>query len=214
MNRLNNAIAELSNLPQKDKISLKGKFYTQVSTRTDVFRKHFGIDAQIKTEVEFSDLERVVVKATISVYQDGNWREVANGFAEEFRNKGMVNTTSALENCETSAIGRALANLGLSGGEFASAFEMDNAINNKAAAPTLEKKYVLLDTKGAKMSAYDDIGKYIDALRKVAGKPDDANCQKFYEANAKSIKQHRGELEENDQNIEVFSNLIDAYETI
>jgi hypothetical protein len=42
-----------------------------------------------------------------------------------------VNTTSALENAETSAIGRCLASLGLSGGEYASANEMDAVARKK-----------------------------------------------------------------------------------
>jgi len=53
--------------------------------------------------------------------------------AEEIRGQGYfelgdkrnINTTSALENAETSAIGRALSSLGLAGGEYASANEMD-----------------------------------------------------------------------------------------
>jgi len=48
--------------------------------------------------------------------------------AEEIRGQGLVNTTSALENAETSAIGRALASLGLAGGEYASANEMDAVV--------------------------------------------------------------------------------------
>ena len=58
--------------------------------------------------------------------QDGKVRAI--GHAEENRARGQVNKTSALENCETSAIGRALANLGLGGAEFASANEVENAI--------------------------------------------------------------------------------------
>tara|TARA_R110002126_G_scaffold183113_1_gene331679 strand:- start:938 stop:1390 length:453 start_codon:yes stop_codon:yes gene_type:complete len=45
----------------------------------------------------------------------------------------MVNTTSALENAETSAIGRALSSLGLAGGEYASANEMDAVIRKTDA---------------------------------------------------------------------------------
>jgi hypothetical protein len=45
-----------------------------------------------------------------------------------------------LENCCTSSIGRALAACGLSGGEYASSFEVDNAINNKAEAPAKPKE--------------------------------------------------------------------------
>ena len=53
--------------------------------------------------------------------------------AEEIRGQGLVNTTSALENAETSAIGRALASLGLAGGEYASANELD-AVERKTQA--------------------------------------------------------------------------------
>jgi hypothetical protein len=45
--------------------------------------------------------------------------------AEEIRGQGHVNTTSAVENAETSAVGRALASLGLAGGEYASSNELE-----------------------------------------------------------------------------------------
>ena len=44
---------------------------------------------------------------------------------------GYVNKTSALENCETSSLGRALAAFGLHGSEFSSADELVNALNNQ-----------------------------------------------------------------------------------
>jgi hypothetical protein len=43
---------------------------------------------------------------------------IATGWAEEIRGQGNVNKTSHLENCETGAVGRALANAGLSGSDF------------------------------------------------------------------------------------------------
>ena len=49
----------------------------------------------------------------------------ATGWAFEIDGTGMANKTSALENCETSAVGRALANLGLSGNKRASREEME-----------------------------------------------------------------------------------------
>ena len=58
---------------------------------------------------------------------------VASGIAEEIRGSSNVNKTSAVENCHTSAAGRALAMLGLSGGEFASANEME-AVGRKEQA--------------------------------------------------------------------------------
>jgi len=52
----------------------------------------------------------------------------------------MVNKTSAVENCLTSSIGRALAACGLSGGNYASFEEVDHAINDKAEAPSPKPK--------------------------------------------------------------------------
>jgi hypothetical protein len=43
---------------------------------------------------------------------------IATGYAEEVRNSGNVNRTSHVENCETSAIGRALANCGMAGSDM------------------------------------------------------------------------------------------------
>ena len=48
-----------------------------------------------------------------------NGEIIATGWAEEIRGQGNVNKTSHVENCETGAVGRALANAGLSGSDFA-----------------------------------------------------------------------------------------------
>ena len=72
------------------------------------------------------------MKATVSVNES-----IYTGHAEEVYDSSMINKTSALENCETSAIGRALASAGFGGTEFASADEVANAIsqqNTKASA--------------------------------------------------------------------------------
>ena len=70
------------------------------------------------------DGQRVVVKAFIR-REDGT--VIATGYAEEIRGSSNVNRTSAIENCETSAWGRALACLGLHGGQIASANELTAA---------------------------------------------------------------------------------------
>jgi hypothetical protein len=57
---------------------------------------------------------------------------IATGLAEEKRTSSQINRTSALENCETSAIGRALAAFGLGGSEYASANEVQNAIHQQS----------------------------------------------------------------------------------
>ena len=135
--KLINAIQEVINIPDGDKIEIRGKFYTQVAQRVQSFRLNVGSEGRIRTEVIENNDKKVVVEATISVwYKDTGWVEVANDFAEEYRAQGPVNKTSALENCCTSAIGRALSACGLSGGEYASSFEVSNAINGKPSAPT------------------------------------------------------------------------------
>ena len=105
----------------------KGKKYTQVVHRMEAFRKHFGFDYGVATEIVSADNVRVVMRAIIT---DLEGRVIGTGFAEEIRGQGLVNKTSAVENAETSAIGRALASLGFSGGEYASANEMD-AVDRK-----------------------------------------------------------------------------------
>jgi hypothetical protein len=56
----------------------------------------------------------------------------ATGFAFEVDGQGMANKTSALENCETSAIGRALANAGFSGNKRTSREEIEKVARGVA----------------------------------------------------------------------------------
>lgn len=108
-------------------IKIKGKDYSQVATRVEAFRRQFGIEPEIVSHVITVDDNRVMMRAEIIF--DG--RIIAVGHAEENRKSGPVNKTSALENCETSAIGRALGNLGLHGGEYASAEETEKAVDEQ-----------------------------------------------------------------------------------
>jgi hypothetical protein len=108
-------------------VSIHGKEYQTVAYRVGKFReahKEYGLT----TEIVFRDEDCVVMKATIT--NDGG-RILATGHSEEFRQSSQINRTSALENSETSAIGRALAALGLGGTEFASADEVAHAITSK-----------------------------------------------------------------------------------
>ena len=132
---LKEAVNEIANLSSQDKINIRGKLYTPVDKRVQMFRKHFGEMGAIKTKILHCDDTVVRVVAKVSVAYESAWHCIGTGFAEEYRQSGPVNKTSALENAETSAIGRALASCGLGGGEYASAFEVDNAINNKPEAP-------------------------------------------------------------------------------
>lgn len=91
---------------------MAGKFdldsYETVESRLARFwEKH--PKGRVLTEVFFHDERRFIVRAEIYFNQEDT-RPVATGYAEEIVGASPVNRTSALENGETSAIGRALAN--------------------------------------------------------------------------------------------------------
>ena len=96
------------------KTDIKGKQYAEVSERILAFRK-LNPNGRIITEIIDKTDNDVTVKATIYDEQE---KELATGYASEVK-KGLVNSISMLENCETSAIGRALGFCG---------FGIDNGI--------------------------------------------------------------------------------------
>ena len=117
-------------------INIHGKEYKTVAERINEFRaqedcKHFGIETELLTCADI-----VQIKATI---KDTNGRPIATGYAEERRDDGHINKTSAIENCETSAIGRALANFGFAGSEYASANEVSDAIIKQETRKVMEE---------------------------------------------------------------------------
>ena len=87
--------------------------YEPVASRLDRFLKAHP-DARVITDL-------VHYLADVAVFKCELWLNdeiIATGWAEEIRGQGNVNKTSHLENCETGAVGRALANAGLSGSDF------------------------------------------------------------------------------------------------
>ena len=129
-------------------IDLKGKQYQQVVHRVNLFRESYGLAYSIETEILVDDGTRVLMVAYI---KDADGRVVGKGHAEEIRNAGPVNRTSAIENCETFAFGRALANIGLAGNEYASAFEMENIPNKEKAKASQDKAKKVADDEENKM---------------------------------------------------------------
>ena len=119
-------MAEADSMTATAGVRQKGnKMYLEVKHRITILRRHYAIALGIDTTLLEANDKFVRVQARIA---DPDGRVIASGMAEEIRGKGLVNQTSALENAETSAVGRALASLGLHGGEYASANEMDAVV--------------------------------------------------------------------------------------
>jgi len=109
-------------------VNIRGKEYKTVALRVAEFREKYP-NYYLTTEIVKIDDDQCIIKAYVGLHKDdGSVQTFATGHAQEFRKASQINGTSYVENCETSAIGRALACLGIGGTEFASANEVVNAI--------------------------------------------------------------------------------------
>jgi len=131
MSELSAVMAAVNDLNESHGVTQRGgKKYTEVAKRVEAFRTHFGLKYGITTDIVIDDGTRVIIKAKIFDLANPT-TSVGEGFAEEIRGSSNVNKKSAIENCETSAIGRALASCGLHGGQYASVDEIHKAKTNE-----------------------------------------------------------------------------------
>ena len=117
-------------------IKIHGKEYVMVHERIQILHEKIGSDVSINTEIIADDEQQIIMKATISIVstneEDVITTQIFTGHAQEFKNSTQINTTSAYENCETSAIGRACANLGIGiESSVSSAEEVQTAIHQQ-----------------------------------------------------------------------------------
>ena len=153
-------------------VKIHGKSYKTVALRVSEFRQEYTVSDGwgIITTLIHHDEDTVVMKAEV-VNPAG--MVVGTGHGEEKRSASQINRTSAMENAETSAIGRCLATIsaGLQGVEFASADELANAIGQqrgggKRAASDKQKKFLhslILKLPKGQQAAYIDKAKEGDA---------------------------------------------------
>jgi len=112
-------------------VNIHGKEYATVAYRLTCFRQ-LHPDGQIVTTLEKDDDGVIVMKSEIWLDRSDGF-PIATGWAEEVRGSSNINKTSALENCETSAVGRALGFAGFGSAEqIASADEVEVAIARQA----------------------------------------------------------------------------------
>ena len=120
--------------------NIKGKEYAEVNQRIKAFRMLYP-NGSIITEIVKLDEGMVVMRAKIiDNAETGAEVVLATGTAYE-REKGVINSTSFIENCETSAVGRALGMLGIGiDTAIASAEEVANAVAQQTQAQPPEEK--------------------------------------------------------------------------
>lgn len=147
-------------------LDVKGKDYVEVNQRIIAFRKLYP-EGIIETEIVSLDKDNegngiCVIKATVSstMTTEGTRCVLGTGIAYEKENSTFINKTSYIENCETSAVGRALGMCGFGiDTSIASAEEVKTAIINQETMSIKDKikKYgarasELLKEKNKKLS--------------------------------------------------------------
>ena len=110
------------------KIEVKGKEYAEVNQRIRVFRMLYP-NGSIETNIESLEKGICVMSAVV---KDDFGSVLGVGHAYEKEDSSFINKTSYIENCETSAVGRALGMCGIGiDTSVASADEVLNAIKQQ-----------------------------------------------------------------------------------
>ena len=133
-------------LTRKDKKTGQqvSKEYAEVNQRIKAFRMCYPTGA-ILTEMVSNENGVCVFNATCGYYEDGKLVVLGTGTAYEKESSSLVNETSYIENCETSAVGRALGMCGFGiDTSVASAEEVRNAINNQEEPKATPKQIEVL----------------------------------------------------------------------
>jgi hypothetical protein len=155
--------------------------YAEVAERLPLFWKDCP-RGRIITEIIVDDGERIVIKASLfPTYEDHH--PSTTGFAEEIRGSSMVNKTSALENCETSAIGRALANYQYQGSKKRASLEEMVKVYRQGEQPQTTTNAAPAQTQSLGSSSEPPTAKQLAMLR-----------AKNYEGQAPSTKREASEI--------------------
>ena len=150
-------------------VNIRGKDYHTVAKRISDYRSDHPKHC-ISTEIVNCDESSVLVKAEV---KDQGGRLIATGHAEEVRGSSGINKTSAIENGETSAVGRALAFCGYGGTDIASANEVSDAEIQQAKNDVIQ--YYVQHQENVRR-LFDEISAIKDG---IANKINDAEAYKL-----------------------------------
>lgn len=171
--------------------NIKGKEYAEVNQRVKAFRTLYP-EGFITTEILCREGGLCIIKATVGHYADGKSVILATGTAYEKEGSSQINRTSYIENCETSAVGRALGMAGFGiDTSIASADEMNNALlqqnTNDVQKPVQAVPHVQKPVQTEQTAPYDilqetaaDSELRLKWLGKYGEKALDASCRKRF----------------------------------
>ena len=148
-------------------VDFKGKAYSTVVERLTKMNKDTKGKYDVFTEVIGNVGDTVLMKATLVITKWTNTHTYV-GHAFERANSSFINKTSHVENCETPAIGRALASAGYAGGEFCSADELATAVTNQKVGKSKETDSKVESNGTTGRYSEKQIG-YIDSLLEQVG---------------------------------------------
>ena len=168
-------------------MNIKGKDYAPVHQRVKAFRMVHP-NGMIVTDIISEGSGNITMKAVV---YDEDHRTLATGYAREKEGSSMINKTSCLENCESSAVGRAL---GMAG------FGIDVSIATSEGISNAEEKQEAIERRER-----DDMRRMADELEMIpeadGNKPltsvqmfylrsmiDDAGIPEFYVASRVGAK--------------------------
>ena len=170
-----------------NKTDIKGKDYVEVNERIKAFWK---LCPEGKIETQILSLENGMCVIQAKVYENKTDTDLrATGIAYEKEGSTFINKTSYIENCETSAVGRALGNAGIGiDTSVSSAEEIQNAIlqqeaeelNDKVTELEANTVYSLVLNSGRSLNKFLEYFKvkntneltkkqYVEALQKLKG---------------------------------------------
>ena len=171
--------------------NIKGKEYAEVNQRVKAFRTLYP-EGFITTEILCREGGLCIIKATVGHYADGKSVILATGTAYEKEGSSQINRTSYIENCETSAVGRALGMAGFGiDTSIASADEMNNALLQQnpdtVQKPVQAAPHVQKPVQAEQAAPYDilqetaaDSELRLKWLEKYGEKALDASCKKKF----------------------------------
>lgn len=171
--------------------NIKGKEYAEVNQRVKAFRTLYP-EGFITTEILCREGGLCIIKATVGHYADGKSVILATGTAYEKEGSSQINRTSYIENCETSAVGRALGMAGFGiDTSIASADEMNNALlqqnTDAVQKPVQAEPHVQKPVQSEQAAPYDilqetaaDSELRLKWLEKYGEKALDASCRKRF----------------------------------